>query len=263
MIVMEHAKQGSLRKLLDSKYNDLNWKHKLIILHYIANGLNTIHKPKLMHKDFHTGNIVNGNIVNSYITDFGLCKPVSQESNSEDIFGVLPYIAPEALHGEKYTQESDIYSFGIIMSEVCTGYPPYYDISHDEDLASKICLGYRPEIKCEVPRLLLDLMNKCLDAEPQNRPAAKELVNILGIFNSSLDNEQTELYKQVEEIEGSSKNSNQVISTQLLNYQTHKQAIYTSRFLKYRNLPKPTNAKPIVAGKKSSNKNIGLKVLFS
>ncbi|RIB17712.1 hypothetical protein C2G38_2186574 [Gigaspora rosea] len=42
----------------------------------------------LVHKDFHSGNIVN----RFYITDFGLCKPVSQDSNSKRLFGVLPYM---------------------------------------------------------------------------------------------------------------------------------------------------------------------------
>ncbi|RIB08474.1 kinase-like domain-containing protein [Gigaspora rosea] len=250
MMVMRYAKQGSLRKLLDSKYNDLKWNYKIIILCNIANGLNTIHKAKLMHKDFHSGNIVNENMVSSYITDFGLCKPVSQKSSSEGIFGVLPYIAPEVLHEEEYTQKSDIYSFGIIMSEVFTGYPPYHDIPHNEDLVIKICLGYRPKINCKVPKLFLDLMNNCLDAEPQNRPTAKELANMLNQFYKDLKNKKTELFKQVKEINNSCKNSNQVIATRL-NYQTHKQAIYTSRLLKYLNLPKPINAKPVVAVSRS------------
>ncbi|RIB22119.1 kinase-like domain-containing protein [Gigaspora rosea] len=237
MIVM----QGSLRKLLNSKYNDLKWNFKILILYYITKGLNTIHKAKLIHKDFHSGNIVNRDVVSSYVTDFGLCKPVSQKSSSEGIFGVLPYIAPEVLHGEEYTQKSDIYFFGIVISEVFSGYPPYHDIPHDENLAIKICLGYRPEIKCEVPRLLLDLMNKCLDAESQNRPTAEELINTLNQLYEDLKNKKSELSQQVKEIKDSNKNSKQVISTRL-NYQTHKQAIYTSRLLKYQNLPKPINA---------------------
>ncbi|RIB15839.1 kinase-like domain-containing protein, partial [Gigaspora rosea] len=175
MMVMQYAKQGSLRKLLDNKYNVLSWKHKINNLYYIAKGLAAIHRANLVHKDFHSGNIVNKDMYNSYITDFGLCRPVSQDSSSKGIFGVLPYIAPEVLCGEKYTMKSDIYSFGIIMSEVFTGYPPYHGIPHDFSLATQICLGHRPEIRCEVPQSLLVLMNKCLDAEPQNRPTAKAL----------------------------------------------------------------------------------------
>ncbi|RIB00514.1 kinase-like domain-containing protein, partial [Gigaspora rosea] len=143
----------------------------------IADGLNTIHEAKLVHKDFHSENIVNENTFSSYITDFGLCKPVSQDSSSDEVYRVLPYIDPVVLYkgGKEYTQKSDIYSFGIIMLEVFTGYPPYHDIPHNLNLVTQICLGRRPEIKCKVPKLLLDLMNKCLDAEPQNRPTAKKL----------------------------------------------------------------------------------------
>ncbi|RIB15830.1 kinase-like domain-containing protein [Gigaspora rosea] len=247
MMVMQYAKQGSLRKLLDNKYNDLSWKHKINNLYYIAKGLAEIHYANLVHKDFHSGNIVNEDMYNSYITDFGLCRPVSQDSSSKEIFGVLPYIAPEVLYGEKYTMKSDIYSFGIIMSEVFTGYPPFHDIPHDFSLATQICLGHRPEIGCEVPQSLLDLMNKCLDAEPQNRPTAGSLVNRLAQFDDNLRDETTELYKQVKGIRNLDKNfstydqANQTKSTRF-NYQTHKQAIYTSRFLNFQKLPKPVNA---------------------
>ncbi|RIB19252.1 kinase-like domain-containing protein [Gigaspora rosea] len=132
-MVIEYAQQGSLRKLLNNKYDELDWTSKIANLYCIALGLNTIHKADLLHKDFHSGNIVNHNIFNPYITDFGLCKSVSQDSSSKAFFGVLPYIAPEVLYtnGKEYTKKSDIYSFGIIMSEVFTGYPPYHDIPHN------------------------------------------------------------------------------------------------------------------------------------
>ncbi|RIB28574.1 kinase-like domain-containing protein, partial [Gigaspora rosea] len=262
MIVMQYAKQGSLRKLLDTKFNDLSWQHKINNLFFIAKGLAAIHRTNLVHKDFHSGNIVNENIYSSYITDFGLCRPVSEDSSSKEIFGVLPYIAPEVLYGEKYTIKSDIYSFGIIMSEVFTGYPPYHDIPHDFSLATQICLGHRPEIRCEVPQLLLDLMNKCLDAEPQSRPTAAALVNVLSRFFNNLNNAESVLYKQVKEIKDSDKNSsihnqeNQTKSTRF-NYQTHKQAIYTSRLLNFQKLPKPVNAGELIIFQ-----SIGLKFIF-
>ncbi|RIB13141.1 kinase-like domain-containing protein, partial [Gigaspora rosea] len=247
MMVMQYAKQGSLRNLLDNKYNDLSWEHKINNLCFIAKGLAAIHEANLVHKDFHSGNIVNEDMYDSYITDFGLCRPVSQDSSSKEIFGVLPYIAPEVLYGEKYTMKSDIYSFGIIMTEVFTGFPPYHDIPHDFSLATQVCLGHRPEIRCEVPQSLLDLMNKCLDAEPQSRPTAKALVDTLDQFDKDLIDKKTELYKQVEEIKNLDKNfsiydqANQTKSTRF-NYQTHKQAIYTSRLLNFQKLPKPVNS---------------------
>jgi serine/threonine protein kinase len=128
----------------------------------------------LMHKDFHSGNIVNQTLTLSYITDFGLCKPVS-ENDPENIYGVIPYMAPETLSRGEYTQASDIYSFGMVMLEVLTSYPPYYNIPHNENLAMDICEGLKPEIKCEIPQFLKEIMEKCWNFEPLNRPTAEEL----------------------------------------------------------------------------------------
>ncbi|UZO06693.1 uncharacterized protein OCT59_027003 [Rhizophagus irregularis] len=63
---------------------------KLLTLHSIAYGLNDIHNKGLIHQDFHS---------------------------------------PEVLRGKKYIQACDIYGFGIIAYETCTGLPPYHNIS--------------------------------------------------------------------------------------------------------------------------------------
>ena len=50
------------------------------------------------------------------ITDLGLAQSLLRNNpHSSEIFGVLPYIAPEVLNGEPYTLASDIYSFGITV----------------------------------------------------------------------------------------------------------------------------------------------------
>ncbi|CAJ0641869.1 2676_t:CDS:2 [Entrophospora sp. SA101] len=63
---------------------------------------------------------------------------------------------------------------------MCSGLPPYHDVAHDAHLASKICQGLRPNLHyVKAPQLLKDLISKCLDAEPSNRPRASELSKIL------------------------------------------------------------------------------------
>ncbi|GBC43041.2 kinase-like domain-containing protein [Rhizophagus irregularis DAOM 181602=DAOM 197198] len=49
--------------------------------------------------------------------------PVNQSNINNDIYGVLPYMAPEVLRGEPYTKAADIHSFGIIMWEMTSGIP--------------------------------------------------------------------------------------------------------------------------------------------
>src|SRR3989442_1475873 len=159
----------------------MNWNEKLNFLYQIACGLNEIHDNNLIHHDFHCGNILNSGF-DAYITDLGLCQPANvktSQNESKKIYGVLPYVAPEVLRGKEYTQASDIYGFGIIAYEVCTGLPPYHDVSHEEPLAIRICQGLRPKSNYKIPQLVLDIIKQCWDANPLKRPKAKELEELL------------------------------------------------------------------------------------
>src|SRR5581483_11575808 len=147
MMVMQYANGGSLRQNLNKNFNSMNWKNKFQTLWEIAIGLSNIHKNRLIHRDFHSGNILDN--YNHYITDLGLCKP-ADEKTYKNVYGVLPYVAPEVLRGKEYTQASDIYGFGIIIYEVFNGLPPYYDMAHDEFSAVKICHGLRPKFIIKV-----------------------------------------------------------------------------------------------------------------
>jgi len=97
----------------------------------IIEGLDSIHDRGLVHKDFHPGNILiaDSNMlkVKVLISDLGLSRLLIEGQQDDKIFGVLPYIAPEVLKGEKYTRAADIYSLGTIMYEVLTGFKPFYN----------------------------------------------------------------------------------------------------------------------------------------
>ncbi|RIA93757.1 kinase-like domain-containing protein, partial [Glomus cerebriforme] len=174
MMVMEYATNGNLRQNLNRNFNLLTWRDKLTILNFIAHGLHDIHKNGLIHHDFHSGNILNFDGSTCSITDLGLSKPAN-ENQSKKVYGVLPYVAPEVLRGKKYTQESDVYSFGIIIYEVINGLPPYHDMAHEEFLAIKICQGLRPRFNIKVPQLIDDMFKQCVDAIPSKRPTAEYL----------------------------------------------------------------------------------------
>ncbi|EXX69537.1 Ypk2p [Rhizophagus irregularis DAOM 197198w] len=242
MMVLEYAINGSLRNYLDTNYNKLSWERKIRDLCDVAKGLESIHNNNLIHRDLHIGNILMGNDT-VYITDMGLCKPADyneSENAKNNTYGVLPYIAPEILRGENYTEASDIYSFGIIMYEVISGLPPYHDLNHDQYLAIKICQGLRPRFNIKVPQFIVDLVKSCLDANPLNRPTAKEIYEIFNPWSLS-----TELRKQISktvEINNNSSN-NKIPSTNLgLSYKTHSETFYASRLLNFDNLPEPKNS---------------------
>jgi serine/threonine protein kinase len=234
MIVLQFAEHRSLRNYLDQNYSKLSWERKIYQLYCIANGLDQIHKKELIHRNLHIGNILKLKYETS-ITDIGLCKPANydemENENNNNIYGVLPYIAPEILRGKNYTKAADIYSFGIIMYEVISGLPPHYDVSHDESLAIKICQGFRPRFNIKVPELIVHLIKQCLDATPSNRPTADKLWSILLQWYN--DN-NVELCKQIKEISN--------IPSLSLSYKLHSEAIYVSRLLSFNNLPEPKNS---------------------
>ena len=206
---MQYARKGSLRQNLNNNFNELTWSHKLDNLCSIARGLAEIHYNKLIHRDFHCGNILSEDYKNTLITDLGLCKPANEKSEKSEkrIYGVLPYVAPEVLRGKEYTQESDIYGLGIIAYEVCTGYPPYHDMAHEEDLATRICQGLRPNSNYKIPQLILDIIKQCWDADPLKRPKAEELQKLLyNLWHYARYKKDSEIYKQIEEADEINKN---------------------------------------------------------
>ena len=168
------------------------------------------------------------------------------QSDNKKIYGVLPYVAPEVLRGREYTQASDIYGFGIIAYEVCTGLPPYYDISHEESLAIRICQGLRPKSNYKIPQLILDIIKQCWDADPLKRPKAEELKELFNnLYNVTTYNEYSIINKQIEEADEINKQLSASIipslSTNILSYTIHPQAVYTSKLLDFKNLPEPKN----------------------
>src|SRR5438067_5620974 len=97
----------------------------------------------------------------------------------------MPYIAPEVLNGEPYTLSSDIYSFGVIMTEFSSGKLPFHKRKHDTNLALEICNGLRPEFGKGTPEIYKKLAHKCMNANSDQRPTANELYDILDFWNES------------------------------------------------------------------------------
>ena len=225
-MVLDYAANGNLRDYLKS---NLRWIEKIEILLFILSSLDHIHGRNYVHKNLHYGNIIKFYSGDMSITDLGLSQLInnSKSFNISNVCGVLPYIAPEVLDGKPYTFASDIYSFGIMMVEMSTGKPPYGSVPHDEKLALAICNGLRPRVAKGTPQCYIDLVNQCLDANPEKRPSASKLCNII-----------RDLFMNKEFIEADKIISQESFPETAIN----PEAIYTSRFMRFTNLSKPINS---------------------
>src|SRR5437764_8883102 len=91
----------------------------------------------------------------------------------------------------------------MVMYFVATLKQPFDDRAHDQNLALSICNGIRPEITEKyAPKCYIDLMKKCWNSNPNNRPNAKEIFESIKEFSalsvSNNDNDK-KIVKQFEE----------------------------------------------------------------
>ncbi len=211
MIIMKYYK-SDLKRYLDNEFYNLDWKSKLSTLSNIIRGLEDIHNTETIHRDLHSGNILNGRYY-TIICDLGLNK---SSTIPTEIYGVIPYVAPEIFQGKKYTMASDIYSFGMIMWEFMTGRRPFWDKVHDMELIIEICDGLRPPIVINAPEGYIKLMQECWDPDPLKRPTAAEInkrfdeIHHLEYYNSTFIIKSSDIGPIME---------------------NHPGAIYSSRFL--------------------------------
>ncbi|GBC04974.1 hypothetical protein RclHR1_05990003 [Rhizophagus clarus] len=238
MLVMQFASGGDLHNWLQKKFTEIKWnKDKLIILWQISEGLETIHNANYIHRDFHSGNILHDLFRNNaqerfkerhqwLIGDLGLSQHVNNASNNE-IYGVIPYIAPEIFRGFSFSKKSDVYSMGMIMWELTTGCKPFADVEHDINLIFKILDGERPEITEDTPECYADLMKSCWDPNPKKRPTAKKIRTTFGSWSFRYKN--NDIFNKAELIR------KELLKLKKLGPEfaknTHPKAIYTGRSL--------------------------------
>src|SRR5207248_4447083 len=129
-----------------------------------------------------------------------------------------------------YTKESDIYSFGMIMWEHTTGKKPFHDRSHNHLLILDILAGKRPEITEDTPEFYVDLMKKCWDPNPENRPTAREIWEYFLKYHHYPKEEEKKIIELAE-----SKRQEIIRSEKYLinekNHKNHPESFYTSRQL--------------------------------
>ena len=212
MIIMNYYELGDLTNYIINNFYNISWNDKLKKLFYIISGLEEMHNANVIHKDYHSGNIFITSI--SITGDLGISKSTMEEDDGE-IYGIVPYIAPEIFKGQKYTTASDIYSIGMIMWELMTGRRPFWNHEHDAELIIKICDGLHPPIDTNAPEGYIELMQECWNLDPNKRPTVADLMNKIMAIKRKESYNETIITK----------------STDVGPIQNNPGAIYKSRYL--------------------------------
>ena len=114
--------------------------------------------------------------------DFGLAQMADSETLTEagDVPGTLAYISPERLAGGEATPAADIWAVGVMLWEALAGRHPFWRGSMLET-ARAIEAGARPlgELRPDLPKRLLRLVDSTLSTNPARRPTARDLADAL------------------------------------------------------------------------------------
>ncbi|CAG8614605.1 1315_t:CDS:2, partial [Cetraspora pellucida] len=258
MMVAETC-EWDLRHYVSHHFARLSWSHKVAILHSIACALESYQRGEQVHRD-HVSNV---QIFKSHleipVKELGL----GDNKDPIPIVGyykndLLPYMAPEILQKKPYSVKSDIYSFGMLMWELSTNKPPFYDKTRNSKLIDDISLhNLRPKNDSNTPKCYIDLMERCWSNDPNNRPEISEIVKILSDWH--LYSKNSDQFTAAEQIRLNNMKAKGIDTTpgkMVSPPKIHPQAIYTSRKIKFPILPlSGVNAQRIKQSYDASNKN--------
>lgn len=202
LILYEYMENGSLGELLHGSKDAylLDWDARYQIAFGAAEGLRYLHsdcKPKVIHRDIKSNNILLDEMMEAHVGDFGLAKiiDISNSRTMSAVAGSYGYIAPEYAFTMKVTEKCDIYSFGVVLLELVTGQCAIQPLEKGGDLVNLVRrtmnsmkpnsevfdsrLNLNSKRVVEEMTLVLKIALFCTSESPLDRPSMREVISML------------------------------------------------------------------------------------
>ena len=203
LLILEFV-QG--RKLGEVLKQGLGFEQKLRIAEQIASALEAAHALRIVHRDLKPGNVMVTKQGRVKVLDFGLARSLDQNAGEVDssagrvalsetglskldvsldghtnqkfMVGTLAFMSPEQAVGERLTEASDMYAFGLLLQWLFTEKSPFGDDTSKLDLLRRVLQGDTEAPKTEDAHLSL-LIEELKRVSPRRRPTAGECLERL------------------------------------------------------------------------------------
>ncbi|KAH8341039.1 hypothetical protein KR067_002082 [Drosophila pandora] len=183
-LVTEYMSKGSLVDYLRSRGRQhITKKDQIIFAYDTASGMEYLEAKKVVHRDLAARNVLISEDCVAKVSDFGLAR---EECYNLDV-GKLPikWTAPEALKNGRFSNKSDMWSFGILLWEIYSfGRVPYPRIPL-ADVVKHVEVGYKMEAPEGCPPEIYEMMRQAWDLNPAKRPTFAELKVKLQLLNNA------------------------------------------------------------------------------
>ncbi|KFY08902.1 hypothetical protein V492_05808 [Pseudogymnoascus sp. VKM F-4246] len=151
--------------------------------------LECLHGFNVIYRDLKPENILLDYSGHIALCDFGLCKlDMKDEDRTNTFCGTPEYLAPELLLGQGYTKSVDWWTLGVLLYEMLTGLPPFYDENTNEMYRKILSEPLHFPGSDIVPPAAKDLLTKLLNRKPEERLGANGASEIKAhVFFHSID----------------------------------------------------------------------------
>ncbi|KAA6372614.1 MAG: putative serine/threonine-protein kinase Nek3, partial [Streblomastix strix] len=177
-IVMEYCDGGNLREMI-LKTKTLTVKERknicYNIFYQVLMGLKHLHSLDIVHRDLKPENVFLDKDGNAKTGDFGLALKMESKSQVYAA-GTQNYQPSEAHTQNKMTDKSDVWSLGVIITELLTGIHPFEGRTMDVTIANIKSGKYRP-LPDFVQGDLKDMIISMINTDPSKRPSASLLLD--------------------------------------------------------------------------------------
>uniref|UniRef100_A0A3B4FJI7 Tyrosine-protein kinase n=1 Tax=Pundamilia nyererei TaxID=303518 RepID=A0A3B4FJI7_9CICH len=176
-IVMELVPGGDFLSFLRKKKDELKTKQLLRFAVDAAAGMAYLESKNCIHRDLAARNCLVGDNSVLKISDFGMSRQEDDGIYSSSGLKQIPikWTAPEALNYGRYSSESDVWSYGILLWETFSlGVCPYPGMTNQQ-AREQVEKGYRMACPQRCPDDVYKVMQRCWQYSPEDRPKFSEL----------------------------------------------------------------------------------------
>ncbi len=178
MMIVPFCGNGDLKGFLKRMATALNRKVQLGICRDISAGMAYLARRSLVHRDLAARNVLVADDFGCKISDFGMARELEGVAKDGDYYrahrgAAIPvrWTAVEALEENKYTEKSDVWSFGVTCYEVFTAAETPYAGMSNQVVLLRVKDGYRLPCPPRCPRgIYTTYIRPCWEALPKDRP---------------------------------------------------------------------------------------------
>lgn len=182
LYITQYCPKGTLFDMIVAKRKELqDYKTKIHILKGIAKGIQHIHKKGYIHGDIKSLNVLINDDLEPLLCDFGLLQKINKKKNQNIVpSGTIKWMAPELLKEKpQIFQNSDVWSFGVIVWELFTGLRPY----ENHNVLEVMDLVPKGKLKLEIPQefdpTIKSILKKTLLIDHSKRSSMDEIITDL------------------------------------------------------------------------------------